>query len=79
MMGYKHEVLLDKVIKANDKKTYKDILKEFTNKFPNAEVEDYRPACGGYLKGIDSHEQIPNAIIVWLKDGGKIVYISKDV
>lgn len=57
--------------------TYKDILIEFENKFPNAEIEDYRPACGLYIDGVDDCTQIPNAIVVWLKGGSKVIYISK--
>ena len=57
-------------------KTYEDIYKEFYDKFPNAEVEDYRPAVGLYIPQL--LEAIPNAIIVWLKDGTKIIYISKE-
>lgn len=57
--------------------TYKDILNEFESKFSNAEIEDYRPACGLYIDGVDDCTQIPNAIVVWLKDGSKVVYISR--
>lgn len=56
--------------------TYKDIQKEFSNKFPNVEIEDYRPACGLYIDGVDDCTQIPNAIVVWLKDGSKVIYIT---
>ena len=56
---------------------YQDILIEFGSKFPNTEIEDYRPAFGLYIDGMDDCEQIPNAIVVWLKDGSKVVYISK--
>lgn len=56
-------------------KTYRDIYDEFRNKFPNVEVEDYRPADPMYipqlLRGIDY------AILVWLKDGSKVIYINE--
>ena len=56
-------------------KTYEDIYNEFCDKFPLAEIEDYRPAVKMHvpqlLKGI------PNAIIVWLKDGAKVIYIAE--
>lgn len=56
-------------------KTYGDIYNEFCDKFPFAGVEDYRPAVEMFvpqlLKGI------PNAIIVWLKDGTKVIYIAE--
>ena len=58
--------------------TYKDILVEFQEKFPNAEIEDYRPALGLYIDGIDDCIQIPNAIVVWLKDKTQVVYIAKE-
>lgn len=61
--------------KRNNIKTYGDIFKEFCDKFPNAEVEDYRPAVGLYVQQL--LECIPNAIVVWLKDGTKIIYISE--
>jgi len=72
---------LEKFKKQEDKriiimpKTYGDVYKEFYDRFPNAEVEDYRPAVGLYIPQL--LEAIPNAIIVWLKDGSKIIYISE--
>jgi len=55
--------------------TYGDIYNEFCKKFSNAEVEDYRPAVEMYIPQLV--RGIPNAIIVWLKDGSKIIYIAK--
>lgn len=56
--------------------TYGDIYEEFTKKFPNIDVEDYRPAIPMYvpqlLKGI------PYAIIVSLKDGSEVIYIATE-
>lgn len=57
-------------------KTYGDIYNEFCEKFPNAEVEDYRPAVEMHVPQL--RNGIPCAIIVWLKDGSKIIYISKE-
>lgn len=54
--------------------TYNDIYNEFCKKFPNAEIEDYRPAAQMYLPQLQ--QGISNAIIVWLKDGSKVIYIS---
>jgi len=61
----------------NDNKTmtYGDIYWEFCRKFTNAEVEDYRPASEMYMPQLA--KDIPNAIIMWLKDGSKIIYISE--
>lgn len=66
-------------IKESDKEvkemTYGKVYEEFCNKFPNAEVNDYRPAAPLYVDELNT--SIPNAIIVWLKDGSKIIYVSE--
>lgn len=54
---------------------YEDIYNEFCDKFPLARVEDYRPAVELYVPQLS--KGIPNAIIVWLKDGTKVIYISE--
>ena len=53
--------------------TYGDIYEQFCDKFPNAEVSDWRPADPMFIPQLLS--PIPNAILVWLKDGSKMVYI----
>ncbi len=55
--------------------TYGEICEEFCNKFPNAEIVDYRPADPMFIPQLMSG--IPNAIIVWLKDGIKVIYIAE--
>lgn len=55
--------------------TYGEIYKEFCDKFPNADVEDYRPADPVYIPQL--LRGIPNAIMLWLKDGSMVVYISR--
>lgn len=57
-------------------KTYKDIYNEFCEKFPNAEAEDYRPADPMFVSQL--MRGIQNAIVVWLKDGSKAIYIAKE-
>ncbi len=57
------------------KMTYGDIYYEFCKKFPNAEVSDFRPAMPQYFPHLV--KPIPYAIIVWLKDGSKVVYIAE--
>lgn len=56
--------------------TYRDIYDEFCKKFPNAEVDDYRPAVEMHIPQLSRY--IPNAIIAWLKDGSKVIYISEN-
>jgi len=41
-------------------------------------IVDYRPACGLFIEGIEDHEQIPNAIVCWLNNGDKIIYIAHE-
>lgn len=55
--------------------TYEDIYNEFCEKFPNANAEDYRPADPMFIPQLKGG--IPNAIIVWLKDKSKVVYIAE--
>lgn len=66
-------------IKESDKEvkemTYGEIYEEFCNKFSNAEVNDYRPATPLYVDELNT--TIPNAIVVWLNDGSKIIYVSE--
>lgn len=64
-------------VESEDKKmkTYGDIYNEFRDKFPLVEVEDYRPAVEMHVPQLS--KGIPNAIIVWLKDGTKVIYIAE--
>lgn len=55
--------------------TYGDIYKEFCKKFPNVKINDYRPAGKLYISQLS--RSLPNAIILWLKDGSKLIYMSK--
>ena len=54
--------------------TYGDIYKEFKNvtNTPEVMIDDYRPCVEMY-----DVPNIPNAIVIWLKNGAKIIYISK--
>lgn len=52
--------------------TYGEIYEEFRKKC-DCDVMDYRPCCEMY-----DVPNIPNAIVVWLKDKGTIIYIHKD-
>ncbi len=56
-------------------KTYGDIYNEFLAKFPNSKIEDYRPADPMFIPQL--LRGIPNAIIVWLNDGSKVIYIAE--
>ena len=55
--------------------TYGDIYDDFCKKFPNVETKDYRPADPMFVPQL--MRGIPYAIIVWLKDGSKVVYIAE--
>jgi hypothetical protein len=69
MTVYKEEESEDKVV------SYGDIYDEFCAKFPNSHAEDYRPAEPLYIPQL--MRGIPNGIVVWLKDGSKIIYIAE--
>jgi hypothetical protein len=62
------------LIKGDSPMTYGEIYDEFCKKFPNAEVLDYRPAVKMHIQELSS--DIPNAILVWLNDGSKVIYIA---
>lgn len=47
----------------------------FVISFSLTEVEDYRPAVKMHIPQL--LRDIPNAIIVWLKDGSKVIYIAE--
>lgn len=55
-------------------KTWGDIFREFkeSTEINDEIVSDWRP-CGPPHYDI----QIPMAILIWLRDGSKIIYISK--
>ena len=58
--------------------TYGEILEE-AKKVISEEIIDYRPAAGMFIEGISEEEQIPRAILCWLKNGAKIIYILPKV
>lgn len=51
--------------------TYGEIYDEFLNKV-KCEPLDYRPCIEFF-----DVPNIPNAIVVWLKDGSKLIYIHE--
>ena len=54
--------------------TFGDIYKEFLNKCNCPEqIMDYRPCVEMFDVPF-----IPNAILIWFKDGSKEIYISKE-
>ena len=71
------ESIMDKNKRVGDTTdvTYGDILEEFCRKFPNVEYEDYRPASPIFIPQLSS--EIPNAIIVFLKDGSSLIYVAE--
>ena len=53
--------------------TYGEIEKEFEGKIKNADdIEDFRPCVK--MHGVPT---IPGAIVVWFKDGSKMIYIPR--
>lgn len=56
----------------DNKLTYDMILREFKNKNPEIEIVDYRPCCELF-----GFPKIDNAIVMWTKNGTKIVYKSE--
>lgn len=60
--------------KVEREKTYGDIIKEFKTKtgITSENILNVRPCAKPYFE-----ISIPNAILVWLKDGGRIIYISE--
>ena len=57
--------------------TYGEIIDEFREKFPNMAVNDIRPATEFYVPELLGCKMIPNAIVVWLNDRSRIIYISE--
>lgn len=50
---------------------FDDLLNKFSDTFPFAEIDDYRPVC---------HELFENGkigITIWLKNGDMVVYYPK--
>jgi hypothetical protein len=57
-------------MKDKKEKTYGDIFEEFIQKVGcKNEISDYRQCIPFY-----GYPVIPNAIIVWLKDGSTLIY-----
>ena len=53
--------------------TYGEIFNEFLEKtkIPRGLIGDYRPCCDLY-----DVPNLPNAIVIWLRDESKLIYIS---
>lgn len=58
--------------------TYGELYDKALNKLhlECEKVEDYRPACKMHIPELET--ALPNAIIIWLKDGSKVIYIEPD-
>ena len=72
------------------KKTYGELYKEFLSKVrwvsqeEEELVDDWRPATSPYIDDmfgvgefVDSNLFCKNGIVVWLKDGTKMIYVGK--
>ena len=57
--------------------TYKELYSTAICKLclDQSEIDDYRPASELFIKELKT--QIPNAIVIWLKTGEKVIYIDK--
>ncbi|MDF2800251.1 MAG: hypothetical protein K0S61_154 [Anaerocolumna sp.] len=71
-----HENLSEKEyvnLRNKEEKTYGDIYRQFRleMKIKEALIDDYRPCVETY--GVP---YMPNAIVVWLKSGSRIIYIA---
>lgn len=73
-----------------DEKTYGDLYEEFLSKVGwdvkerEELVDDWRPAISPYIDNlfgvgefVDSNLFCKNGIVVWLKDGTKMIYVGK--
>lgn len=67
----------DDKTKQDRKMTYGEIYNEALWRLclDHEEVEDYRPASKLFIPELE--RDIPNAIIIWLKDGSKVIYIER--
>lgn len=70
-----HIAELEKMIKRDkeNERTYGDIFEEFLTEthIDRQCIENYRPCCEMF-----DVPNITNAIVVWLRNGSKIIYIS---
>lgn len=71
-----HIAELKEMIKRDkeNKMTYGDIFQEFLTetRIDRQNIEDYRPCCEMF-----DVPNVSNAIVVWLRNGAKIIYISR--
>ena len=71
-----HIAELKEMIKRDkeNKMTYGDIFQEFLTetRIDRQNIEDYQPCCEMF-----DVPNISNAIVVWLRNGAKIIYVSK--
>jgi hypothetical protein len=57
-------------------KTFGEIFHEACVKLNLHDVADYRPADPSFVSELS--QGIPGGIIIWLKDGSKIIYIAQE-
>ena len=59
--------------------TYQDVYEEFlrNTNIDESVIDDYRPAVNPFTHELVGGDYIPNAIVIWFKQGGKIIYFSK--
>lgn len=56
--------------------TYGEMRQEI-KKINMDDIVDYRPAAGMFIDGMNEDQQIPSAIVCWLKNGDQIIYVCR--
>ena len=67
--------IIEKFLSSKPMLTYGDLREEAGSRI-SGEIRDYKPASGMFIPGMDEAEEIPEAIICWLKDGSRMIYIK---
>lgn len=70
---YHDRVMAERDARRRKNKTYRDVYNEFVETTGIQDVWDWRPAAPPYW-----HDAISDAILIWNKDGSRMIYISKD-
>ena len=60
--------------------TYGQVMSQFLEhtKMDGSLILDFRPAVSMFIHDLIPVDFIPNAIVVWLTNGSKLIYIAKE-